>query len=91
MTSDSAPLTIDVVSDVVCPWCYIGKRRLEAALEGREGPAPLVRWYPFQLNPDVPVGGYDRRAYLEEKFGGPTLAHIREMASHRLERKILGT
>jgi predicted DsbA family dithiol-disulfide isomerase len=70
----SPPTTVDVVSDVVCPWCYIGKRRLEAALATRKGPAPTVRWHPFQLNPDIPAGGVDRRSYLEEKFGGPERA-----------------
>lgn len=69
-----AALTIDVVSDVVCPWCYIGKRRLEAALADRGGALPVVRWHPFQLNPDIPPGGVDRRAYLEKKFGGPERA-----------------
>lgn len=69
--------TIDIVSDVVCPWCYIGKRRLEAALAGRGGLAPTVHWHPFQLNPDIPAGGVDRRTYLEEKFGGPE--HAREI------------
>ena len=58
---DGAAMTIDVVSDVVCPWCYIGKRRLEAALEERGGALPVVRWHPFQLNPDIPAGGVDRR------------------------------
>jgi predicted DsbA family dithiol-disulfide isomerase len=66
--------TIDIVSDVVCPWCYIGKRRLEAALLLRDEAMPQVRWHPFQLNPDLPSGGVDRRAYLEEKFGGPERA-----------------
>jgi predicted DsbA family dithiol-disulfide isomerase len=71
-------LTIDVISDVVCPWCYIGKRRLESALRelaARE-PAvrPLVSWHPFQLNPDLPREGIDRRAYVEAKFGGPDRA-----------------
>ncbi len=66
-------LTIDIVSDVVCPWCYIGKRRLERALAGRE-PAAQVRWHPFQLNPDIPAEGVDRRRYLEDKFGGPERA-----------------
>ena len=70
----SAAMTVDIVSDVVCPWCYIGKRRLEAALAMRAGPAPVVRWHPFQLNPDIPAGGVDRRSYLEEKFGGPERA-----------------
>jgi predicted DsbA family dithiol-disulfide isomerase len=71
-------LTIDVISDVVCPWCYVGKRRLEAALSelaARE-PAlrPFVSWHPFQLNPDLPREGIDRRAYVEGKFGGPERA-----------------
>jgi predicted DsbA family dithiol-disulfide isomerase len=68
------PFTIDVVSDVVCPWCFIGKRRLEAALAlaGPDGAAQAyaVRWHPFELNPGLPRGGIDRRAYLESKFGG---------------------
>ena len=70
----AAPLTVDVVSDVVCPWCFIGKRRLEAALvlAARDGAArdPIVRWHPFELNPDLPREGIDRRAYLDAKFGG---------------------
>ena len=68
-------LKIDVISDVVCPWCYIGKRRLSRALElYREqnplAPAPVVRWHPFQLNPDLPEEGVDRDEYLRRKFGG---------------------
>lgn len=70
--------TIDVVSDVVCPWCYIGKRRLEAALARLRAADPAlitqVRWHPFQLNPDLPPEGIDRRQYLEAKFGGPARA-----------------
>lgn len=71
-------LTVDVISDVVCPWCYIGKRRLEAALERLRDAEPdlpvEVRWHPFQLNPDLPRAGIDRRHYLEAKFGGPERA-----------------
>jgi predicted DsbA family dithiol-disulfide isomerase len=67
-----APLAIDVVSDVVCPWCYIGKRKLERALEELRGREPAldisVRWHPFELNPDLPAQGIPRRAYLEAKF-----------------------
>src|SRR3954451_796728 len=59
-------LTIDVISDVICPWCFIGKRRLEKALDGR--PA-TVRWHPFQLNPDMPREGIERKAYRISKFG----------------------
>jgi predicted DsbA family dithiol-disulfide isomerase len=68
------PLFVDVVSDVVCPWCYIGKRKLETALArlraAEPGLAPTVRWHPFELNPDLPVEGIPRAAYLEKKFGG---------------------
>jgi predicted DsbA family dithiol-disulfide isomerase len=74
----TASFAIDVVSDVVCPWCYIGKRRLETALRSlrADGPAfaPAVRWHPFQLNPDLPREGVDRRSYVETKFGGPARA-----------------
>ena len=70
--------TIDVVSDVVCPWCYIGKRRLEAALARLRETDPdlpvTIRWHPFQLNPDLPPEGIDRRQYVEAKFGGPDRA-----------------
>ena len=62
-------LTIDVVSDVVCPWCYIGKRRLESALAGLPDIAVKVRWLPFQLDPAIPPDGLDRQAYMEKKFG----------------------
>ena len=71
-------VVVDVVSDVVCPWCYIGKRRLEAAIaKVRESNPDLpfqVRWHAFQLNPDLPADGVDRKAYLEAKFGGPERA-----------------
>jgi len=75
-STPSAPV-IDVVSDVVCPWCYIGKRHLEAALAtlDESGQArPVVRWHPYELNPDLPAEGVDRREYLERKFGGPARA-----------------
>ena len=66
-------LSIDIVSDVVCPWCYIGKRRLEAALAmfAARAPdiAPALRWHPFELNPDLPPEGIPRRRYIEAKFG----------------------
>ncbi len=74
---NTPPLSIDIVSDVVCPWCYIGKRKLEAALAQRtdvDAQRVQVRWLAFQLNPDIPAGGVDRRSYLEQKFGGPERA-----------------
>jgi predicted DsbA family dithiol-disulfide isomerase len=69
------PLQIDVISDVVCPWCYIGKRKLARALalyseRNPAAEAPQVAWHPFQLNPDMPQAGLDRAEYLERKFGG---------------------
>jgi len=68
MTTESDALTIDVVSDVVCPWCYLGEKRLEAALA--EEPQPVsVRWRPYQLDPTIPEGGIDRAEYMERKFG----------------------
>ena len=64
-------LRIDIVSDAICPWCYIGKRQLERALEilAREGLHFSVHWNPFQLNPDMPKDGRDRAAYRAMKFG----------------------
>ncbi len=64
-------LTLDVFSDVVCPWCYLGKRRLERALSLVPDLAIAVRWRPFQLDSTIPQGGIERRVYLERKFGGP--------------------
>jgi predicted DsbA family dithiol-disulfide isomerase len=64
------PLVIEIASDVVCPWCYIGKRRLEKALAllGDEV-KPEIRWLPFQLNPEMPKGGIPRAEYRKAKFG----------------------
>ena len=61
---------LDILSDPICPWCYIGKANLERALEAEADHPFIVEWHPFQLNPEMPVGGMDRRAYLENKFGG---------------------
>lgn len=62
-------MRIDIIFDPVCPWCYIGKRRLEQAMALRPH-VPVVRhWRPFLLNPDIPEGGIDRTAYLIKKFG----------------------
>ena len=62
-------LTIDVISDVVCPWCYIGKRKLEAALAARPQIEARITWRPFQLAPELPAEGVDREAYYIAKFG----------------------
>jgi predicted DsbA family dithiol-disulfide isomerase len=61
-------LTIDIVSDVVCPWCYLGEKRLEAVLADEPRPV-AVRWRPYQLDPTIPEGGLDRAEYMAKKFG----------------------
>lgn len=68
---DTPPVSIEVWSDIVCPWCYLGQRRLELALAGRPAAAGPVRWRPFELNPGIAPGGEDRREYLLAKFGDP--------------------
>jgi predicted DsbA family dithiol-disulfide isomerase len=65
----AARLMIDVVSDVVCPWCYVGKRRLERALAQRSEIRAGLRWLPFFLNPSVPPDGIRRADYIAKKFG----------------------
>lgn len=63
-------MRIDIVSDVICPWCYIGKRRLAEALKQRADLTAEIVWHPFQLNPDMPAEGMARERYLAAKFGG---------------------
>lgn len=69
------PLNIDLVSDFVCPWCFIGKERLSAALAELRSQRPeldvRINWLPYFLNPDTPPAGEPYRAFLEAKFGGP--------------------
>lgn len=70
MSAAATPLRIEVVSDVVCPWCYIGKRRLEKALALVAGSlVPQITWLPFQLNPGMPAEGMPRAEYRLAKFG----------------------
>lgn len=61
---------LDILSDPICPWCYIGKTQLDRALETHPDHPFEIEWHPFQLNPDMPAAGMDRREYLETKFGG---------------------
>src|SRR5947207_10102584 len=67
----TAPLAIDVVSDVVCPWCFIGKSRLEQALELRPDIPVEIRYHPYFLNDWIPREGISREDYLTAKFGSP--------------------
>lgn len=61
---------LDIFSDPICPWCYIGKAYLDTALQAEPNHDFRIRWLPFMLNPAMPAGGMDRRRYLEDKFGG---------------------
>lgn len=63
-------IKLDILSDPICPWCLIGKTRLEKALAQVPNHPFVIEWHPFQLNPDMPQDGMDRRTYLETKFGG---------------------
>jgi predicted DsbA family dithiol-disulfide isomerase len=65
---------LDIISDPICPWCYIGAANLTRALETARAQPFDIHWRPFQLNPDMAPEGADRRAYLEVKFGGPDRA-----------------
>jgi predicted DsbA family dithiol-disulfide isomerase len=77
MTSSAAdPITIDVVSDVVCPWCYVGKHRLEKALAMMPERNFAIFWRPFQLDSTIPKEGMPRQTYLERKFGRERLADL---------------
>lgn len=64
------PVRLDIFSDPICPWCYVGKANLDRALEAAPDHRFVVQWHPFQLNPEMPAEGVDKRRYLEEKFGG---------------------
>ena len=71
------PLAVTVYSDVICPWCYVGKRRLEAALGAPGAPAEVqLNWLPFELNPDMPAEGITRAEYRMRKFGPERAAEL---------------
>lgn len=96
----AAALVIDVISDVVCPWCFVGKRQLEQAIDGwreahPQAEAPVVNWHAFQLNPDLPLEGMSRADYLTRKFGSADTSRIytnvrRAAAEVGLELKLDG-
>ncbi len=67
----TSTVTIDVVSDLVCPWCFLGMKRLQRALSLLPGINAEVRWRPFQLDPTIPPQGMDRKTYMLNKFGDP--------------------
>jgi predicted DsbA family dithiol-disulfide isomerase len=67
----TSPLIVDVVADVVCPWCYLGWRRVKAAVALRPAARAQLVWRPYQLDPSIPEAGTDRKAYLAAKFRDP--------------------
>lgn len=70
MSTNSPLFPIDIVSDVACPWCYVGKKKLEKALQiVGNNITPEVRWRPFQLSPEIPEEGIDYKLHLTQKFG----------------------
>jgi len=78
-------LTIEIFSDVICPWCFIGKRRLDQALDGETGANVVLRWRPYQLYPNVPEAGWDRQDFIRRRYGaaadaGRVPGRIREEA-----------
>lgn len=79
-----ARLRIEIVTDLVCPWCWLGKRRLELALEQRPDLEVEVSWLPYELNPDMPDGGMPREAYLTARFPDAALIALRQRELVRL-------
>ena len=78
----TAALHVEVIADFVCPFCFIGKRRLDEALKAVKGPSD-VSWYPFQLNPDMPPEGLPFDVYIKNRFGSP--ANIEPVLDHLVE------
>jgi len=78
----SKTINIDIVSDFACPWCLIGKRRLERVIEQRPDLEIAVNWQPFQLNPEMPREGRNRRGYYRDKFGDEKLRDLRQYLSN---------
>src|ERR687888_496270 len=79
-------MQIDIISDVICPWCFIGKRRLERALALRPELAATLSWRAFQLNPDMPANGIPRELYLSVRFGSARRAEEAHEAVSRAGR-----
>ncbi len=84
-------IRLDILSDVACPWCYVGKAFLDRALEQRAGHPFAIEWHPFQLNPDMPPGGMDRDAYMAAKFGSrESIVRIHEpLLRHAVEAGVV--
>ena len=87
-TTDTRTVTVEVFADVICPWCYIGKRRLDMAFEARRDVRPSYVWRTFLLNPTMPSEGMERLAYLNAKFGNSAAAVYGRIAAAGLDSGI---
>ena len=85
----AAALHVEVIADLVCPFCYIGKRRLDQAMQAVQGPSD-ISWYPYQLNPDMPEAGMSLHDYLSMRFGSPANVEpiLEQLAADALEENI---
>lgn len=86
----TAVVKVEIYSDIICPWCLIGHHRLEQAVTQLDGIELDLTWLPFELNPDMPVSGMDRRAYLEGKFGAVRAKEVYDRIANVLEQENLG-
>jgi len=77
-------IRLDILSDIACPWCFLGKAELDRALAARPGHPFAVEWHPFRLHPGLPPGGIDRQDYLASRFGGAD--EVRRVHAPLLER-----
>ena len=83
---------LDIFSDPICPWCFIGKKNLDDTLEKTHEGTFDIKWHLFQLNPHMPGGGMDRRVYLQNKFGGKEgvikayTKHVERSSTYKLAR-----
>jgi len=87
-TTDVRTVSVEVFADVICPWCYIGKRRLDMAFEARPDVRPSYVWRTFLLNPTMPPEGVERQAYLSAKFGNSAAAVYGRIAAAGLDSGI---
>ncbi|CAB4305169.1 unnamed protein product [Prunus armeniaca] len=86
-------IQIDIISDTVCPWCFVGKKNLDKALEASRDRYDFeVRWHPFQLNPNAPKEGVDKKRYYEEKFGSGMSGRMESRMSegHEKQHELVG-
>ena len=88
MSATNKIVNVEIYADIICPWCYIGKKRLDAAFAARRHVTPRYIWRGFLLNPGVPAEGMDRQAYLHNKFGSAAAAVYGRIAAAGLDSGI---